>query len=123
MNEHKQSIDQVNVSPAGLVELGELVAGQSVNSSTAVKVLAEMYTTGQTPGAIVARRGLAQISDEAELAKIVTQILSDHPSEVADYEAGNEKLKGWFVGQVMRATRGQANPTLVNQLLDEQLAV
>ncbi|MFN2211385.1 MAG: Asp-tRNA(Asn)/Glu-tRNA(Gln) amidotransferase subunit GatB [Candidatus Promineifilaceae bacterium] len=122
MNEHKQSIDQVNVSPAGLVELGELVAGQSVNSSTAVKVLAEMYTTGQTPGAIVARRGLAQISDEAELAKIVTQILSDHPSEVADYEAGNEKLKGWFVGQVMRATRGQANPTLVNQLLDEQLA-
>jgi aspartyl-tRNA(Asn)/glutamyl-tRNA(Gln) amidotransferase subunit B len=122
MNEHKQSIDQVKVSPAGLVELSELVTGQSINSSTAVKVLAEMFTSGKAPGEIVAERGLAQISDEAALAEIVARILRENESEVADYKAGNEKLKGWFVGQVMRATRGQANPGLANRLLDEQLA-
>jgi aspartyl-tRNA(Asn)/glutamyl-tRNA(Gln) amidotransferase subunit B len=56
------------------------------------------------------------------LAEIVARILRENESEVADYKAGNEKLKGWFVGQVMRATRGQANPGLANRLLDEQLA-
>jgi aspartyl-tRNA(Asn)/glutamyl-tRNA(Gln) amidotransferase subunit B len=122
MNEHKQSIDQVKVSPAGLVELGDLVAGQSINSSTAVKVLAEMFTSGKAPGEIVTERGLAQISDEAALAEIIARILRENESEVADYKAGNEKLKGWFVGQVMRATHGQANPGLANRLLDEQLA-
>ena len=122
MNEHKQVIDQVQVSPQELVELGELVAAQTINSSTAVKVLAEMFTTGKTAREIVSERGLAQISDEEALAEIIAQILRDNESEVAAYKAGNEKLKGWFVGQVMRATRGQANPALVNRLLAEQLS-
>lgn len=122
MNEHKQVIDQVQVSPQELVELGELVAAQTINSSTAVKVLAEMFATGKTAGEIVSERSLAQISDEEALAEIIAQILRDNESEVAAYKAGNEKLKGWFVGQVMRATRGQANPALVNRLLAEQLS-
>jgi aspartyl-tRNA(Asn)/glutamyl-tRNA(Gln) amidotransferase subunit B len=122
MNEHKQGIEQVKVSPGELVELGQLVADQTINSSTAVRVLGEMFTSGKRAGEIVAARGLAQISDEAALAGIISQILAEHPHEVADYKAGNEKLKGWFVGQVMRATRGQANPALVNRLLAKQLS-
>jgi aspartyl-tRNA(Asn)/glutamyl-tRNA(Gln) amidotransferase subunit B len=122
MNEHKQTIDQVQVLPQELVELGELVAAQTINSSTAVKVLAEMFATGKTAREIVSERGLAQISDEEALAEIIAQILSENEAEVAAYKAGNEKLKGWFVGQVMRATRGQANPALANRLLTEQLS-
>lgn len=122
MNEHKQTIDQVQITPGELVQLGRLVANQTINSSTAAKVLAEMFTTGKGAKEIVADRGLAQISDEAALAEIVGQVLRENEEEVADYKAGNEKLKGWFVGQVMRATRGKANPSLVNQLLDEQLS-
>ena len=122
MNEHKQTIEQTKVRPEGLVELGGLVADQTINGSTAVKVLAEMFTTGQEAGQIVAERGLAQISDEAALAAIIAQILQENAAEVEDYKAGNEKLKGWFVGQVMRATRGQANPALVNRLLAEKLS-
>ncbi len=122
MNEHKQTIDQLRVTPRALAELGDLLDGQTINSSTAVKVLAEMFTSGKNASRIVADRGLAQISDEEALAEIIAQILRENEEEVAAYRDGNEKLKGWFVGQVMRATRGQANPGLVNRLLAGQLS-
>ena len=121
MNEHKQTIDQVKVKPAALVELGELVADQTINSSTAVKALVEMFATGSGAREIVADRGWSQISDEAALAEIIAAIILENEAEVTAYREGNEKIKGWFVGQVMRATRGQANPALVNRLLSEQL--
>ena len=121
MNEHKRTIDQIQVSPEGLVDLGELVAVQTINSSTAAKVLAEMFTTGKSAQEIVDERGLAQISDAEALAEIIAEILRENEDEVSAYKEGNEKLKGWFVGQVMRATRGQANPALVNHLLAEIL--
>ena len=81
-----------------------------------------MVASGKPPAAIVAERGLAQISDEAALAEIIAALLRDNPKEVAAYKAGNEELKGWFVCQVMRATRGQAHPALVNRLHAEQLS-
>ncbi|MFN2256314.1 MAG: Asp-tRNA(Asn)/Glu-tRNA(Gln) amidotransferase GatCAB subunit B, partial [Candidatus Promineifilaceae bacterium] len=91
-------------------------------SSTAVKVLVEMFATGSGAREIVAGRGWSQISDEAALAEIIAAIIQENVAEVTAYREGNEKVKGWFVGQVMRATRGQANPALVNRLLSEQLA-
>jgi aspartyl-tRNA(Asn)/glutamyl-tRNA(Gln) amidotransferase subunit B len=78
--------------------------------------------TGWAAADIVAARGLAQISDEAAISELVTQVLVDNPDEVNAYAAGKEQLRGWFVGQIMKATRGKANPALVNQLLDQQLA-
>ncbi|MCA9938584.1 MAG: hypothetical protein KC418_08080 [Anaerolineales bacterium] len=70
---------------------------------------------------LMAARGLAQISDESALAGIVAQILAQNEDQVAVYRAGKTRIRGWFVGQVMQATGGKANPTLVNKLLDEQL--
>lgn len=122
MNEHKQTIEQVQITPAALIELIALLDKQTINNNTAKDVLAEMFTTGQSAPAIVQARGLAQISDEAAIADIISQVLRDNPDMVAEYLGGKEKLRGWFVGQVMKATQGKGNPGLVNQLLTQQLA-
>ncbi len=121
MNEHKQHIEAIQVTPSGLVELIGLVDQNTINNNTAKEVLAEMFSSGQSPQAIVDNKGLAQISDEAALTAVISQLLADNPEMVARYHQGEQKLRGWFVGQIMRQTMGQANPKLVNQLLAEQL--
>ncbi|MCB8924434.1 MAG: Asp-tRNA(Asn)/Glu-tRNA(Gln) amidotransferase subunit GatB [Ardenticatenaceae bacterium] len=121
INEAKLSIDAIQVTPAALVELIGLVDKQTINNNTAKDVLAEMFTIGTAPTEIVEARGLAQISDNAALQAIIDQILDDNAEQVARYLEGQEKLRGFFVGQVMRQTKGKANPGLVNQLLDSAL--
>ncbi|MFZ0544541.1 MAG: Asp-tRNA(Asn)/Glu-tRNA(Gln) amidotransferase subunit GatB [Candidatus Promineifilaceae bacterium] len=121
MNEHKQVITEIKVTPKSLVALLALVDKAVINNNTAKDVLAEMFQSGKTAENIVEARGLAQISDESLLEEAIAKILSDNPEQVATYLGGKEGLRGWFVGQVMRATRGKANPAVVNQLLDEQL--
>jgi aspartyl-tRNA(Asn)/glutamyl-tRNA(Gln) amidotransferase subunit B len=121
MNEHKETIEQVQIRPQALVELIELVDKQTLNNNTAKDVLAEMFVTGKSAPSIVENKGLAQISDEAAIGLVVAQVLRDNPDMVADYLGGKEKLRGWFVGQIMKATRGKGNPSLVNQLLTQQL--
>lgn len=121
MNEHKQTIDQIQITPQSLVALLALVDEAIINNNTAKDVLAEMFQTGKEAEAIVEARGLAQISDESLLQETIARILADNPGQVETYLAGKEGLRGWFVGQVMKETRGKANPALVNQLLDEQL--
>lgn len=122
MNEAKLTIDAIQVTPAALVELIALVEKQTINNNTAKDVLAEMFASGATPTKIVESKGLAQISDDAAIQAIIDQILNNNPEQLARYLAGQEKLRGWFVGQVMRQTKGKANPALVNQLLDAALA-
>ncbi|MCB9008941.1 MAG: Asp-tRNA(Asn)/Glu-tRNA(Gln) amidotransferase GatCAB subunit B, partial [Ardenticatenaceae bacterium] len=121
MNEAKLSIDQIQVTPTALVELIGLVEKQTINNNTAKEVLAEMFASGTAPAKIVESKGLAQISDDAAIAAIIKQILNDNPEQLERYLAGQDKLRGWFVGQVMRQTKGKANPALVNQLLNEAL--
>ena len=121
MNEAKLSIDAIQVTPAALVELIGLVDKQTINNNTAKDVLAEMFMSGTAPTQIVEAKGLAQISDNAALQAIIDQILDDNAEQVARYLEGQEKLRGFFVGQVMRQTKGKANPGLVNQLLDSAL--
>jgi aspartyl-tRNA(Asn)/glutamyl-tRNA(Gln) amidotransferase subunit B len=122
MNEHRQTIEQIQVTPAALVELTALVDRGAINNNTAKEVLAEMFTSGQSAPTIVQARGLAQISDEAAILTVIEQVLTDNPEMVARFTNGEEKLRGWFVGQVMAQTKGKANPALVNQLLAQKLA-
>ena len=122
MNEHKQSIEAIKVTPAGLVDLIKLVDDATISHSAAKTVLAEMYSRGATAETIVAAKGLAQISDADALSQIINQTLVDNPDQVQAYRDGKTTLKGWFVGQVMKATRGKANPALVNQLLNQALS-
>ena len=110
--------------PVPAERLGALLAmvdRGTINRNTAKAVLEDMYATGQTPEAIVEAKGLAQVSDTAALEQRVAEVLAANPEQVAGYRAGKEKLFGFLVGQVMRATQGRANPKLVNDLLRRAL--
>jgi aspartyl-tRNA(Asn)/glutamyl-tRNA(Gln) amidotransferase subunit B len=122
MNEANRTIDRIDVTPSGLVKLLALVDAGTINAGTARDVLARMVATGRAAADIVAEQGLGQISDEAALAAIVAEVVAGNPRELGLYREGKTTLKGWFVGQVMRATRGQANPALVNTLVERALA-
>jgi aspartyl-tRNA(Asn)/glutamyl-tRNA(Gln) amidotransferase subunit B len=121
LNERGRVIGEVAVKPAALVELLSLVERGTVNLTSAREVLAEMVDSGQGPAAIIEARGLGQISDEAALAAIVETVVAGNPGPVANYLGGKESLLGWFVGQVMRATRGQGNPAVINELVRKRL--
>lgn len=108
-------------SPPALAELIGLVEDATINQSTGKDVLEEMVASGRSAGEIVEDRGLAQISDEEALAKIVSDILEENPKQVGEYLGGKQQVIGWMIGQVMKATRGQANPQLARELLQEKL--
>ncbi len=124
MNEKDQTIADIKVTPQNLVSLNQLANKKAINNNTAKEVLAEMFATGRDAEEIVQAKGLAQISDEAALKEIVLQVMEDNDDQVAEYRSGErqQKLHGWFVGQVMRASRGKANPVLVNKMLGELLS-
>lgn len=121
MNEAGLSITEIKASPQALAGLLNLVENGTINLNTARRVFVEMLESGQSAEAIVAERGLAQISDTEELAHIVDEVLTANPAQVQQYLDGKEAIICWLVGQVMKATRGKANPKLVNRSLDEKL--
>ncbi len=121
LKETETSIEEVRITPAALAELLTLVEKDTINQNTAKAVLGEMFQSGRAAAEIVAERGLAQISDADELGRVIDEIIAVNPDEVAEYRAGKERLFGWFVGQVMKATRGKANPQLITELLKEKL--
>ena len=102
------------LAPAALVELLALKAGGKISGSAAKEVLAAMVETGRGAAEIVRERGLEQVSDAAALEAHVAAVIAAHPAEVAAFRGGKEGLIGFFVGQVMKRTGGQANPGIVN---------
>ena len=108
--------------PANLAQLIRLVDTGAISGKTAKDVFERMWSGGEAPGAIVEREGLAQISDEAAIEAVVREVLAASPAQVAAYRGGKAATLGWFVGQVIRKTGGQANPQLVNRLLKKALA-
>ena len=121
INESGQAMDAILVTPEKFAQLLKLVAARTINANTASQVLKTMFRTGEEASAIVEREGLAQVSDVAALEGLVDRLLAEHPDEVARYKAGKTQLFGWFVGQVMRQTRGKADPNIVRQLLQQKL--
>ncbi|MCR4420241.1 MAG: Asp-tRNA(Asn)/Glu-tRNA(Gln) amidotransferase subunit GatB [Clostridia bacterium] len=121
LNASGLEVEQAPIRPEGLVELLKLIDEGTISGKIAKTVFEEMFATGRPARAIVEEKGLVQISDEAALAAIVDRVLAEHPGPAADFRAGKEKALGFLVGQVMKATRGQANPALVNRLLRERL--
>jgi aspartyl-tRNA(Asn)/glutamyl-tRNA(Gln) amidotransferase subunit B len=121
MNESGQAIGDVQVTPEGLAELVGLVEDGTVNANTGKEVLGEMFASGRGAREIVEERGLAQISDTGALEQAVIQVLDENPDQVGKYLDGKEQIIGWMIGQVMKATRGKANPQIVRELLLTQL--
>jgi len=110
------------VGPEALAELLALLQDGTLSGKMAKEVFEAMTETGRPAHVIVAERGLGQISDTGELEALIEQIVSAHPGPAAEFRAGRDRVLGFFVGQVMKQTRGQANPQLVNDLLRKRLA-
>jgi len=121
MKESGREIGALPISPRALAELIGLVEEGSVNLNTGKEVLAEMFASGRGARQIVEQRGLAQISDAVALESIVAQVLEENPQEVDEYLGGKVQILGWLMGQVMKASRGKANPQMVRELLQSQL--
>ena len=111
------AVPEAGVTPAALGALVRLIDGGTLSNSAAKQVIERMARTGEAPEAIVAAEGLAQIDDAASLDGVVRQAIADNPDAVGKYRSGKERALGFLVGQVMRATRGQANPRVVHELV------
>lgn len=116
-----RDIKDCPVTPSHLTDMLKMIDNGTISGKIAKSVFEEMYTSGKMPEEIVKGKGLVQISDEGDIAGIVETVISDNKKEVEQYLAGKEKLFGFFVGQVMKATKGKANPKIVNKLLKERL--
>ena len=123
LNEEELSIEDAKIQPAALVELLSLVQDGAINQNAAREVFAELWEKGGAPGEIVAAKGLRQISDTGELDGAVAKVIAENPDAVAKIRGGNLQTVQFLMGQVMKATRGKANPQLVQGLIKEQLGV
>ncbi len=121
LNERRIEIEDSPVSPERLAKMIGLIEDGTISGKIAKSVLEEMAKSGADPGAIVEEKGLRQISDAGEIEKVVEDVLAANPDEVAAYKGGKTKLIGFFVGQVMKATQGKANPKGVQTALKEKL--
>ncbi len=122
LNEAGLDITESPVKPEHIAELVELIDSGTISTKIAKEVFEEVFKTSKSPKQIVEEKGLKQVSDEGEIRKIIEEVLANHPAEVEKYKAGNQKLMGFFVGQVMKATKGKANPKIVNKILQELLS-
>ena len=120
--ERDVEIDAAGVSPAQLAELLTLIEEGTISQATAKQLLEDVAASGKAPRALVAEKGLAQISDTREIEQAVAQAIAANPQAVADYRAGKPQALGFLTGQIMRATRGKANPGVVNEILKRQLS-
>jgi aspartyl-tRNA(Asn)/glutamyl-tRNA(Gln) amidotransferase subunit B len=117
LNDSGKEIDASPVSPAALAELLKLVESGKITGAVGKKVFVTMFETGRGAAEIVAAEGLAQISDTSAIEQAARDVIAKNPENVAKFKSGNEGVFKFFVGQVMKATRGQANPQAVNDIL------
>ncbi len=117
----EKSLEELKFTPAAIAELVAMVEEGTISSKIAKEVFEELSSSGKSPKAIVQERGLVQISDPAVIVPIIDDVIAKNPENVKKYKEGNSRLFGFFVGQVLKATGGKANPQVVNKLLQERL--
>ena len=121
LKEDDKEAEASPLSPRQLAEMLELIKDGTISGKIAKTVFEEMYKTGKGAREIVEEQGLVQITDQGAVEQAVEKVLQTHQKEVEAYKNGKEKLFGFFVGQVMKATQGKANPQLVNDILKRYL--
>jgi aspartyl-tRNA(Asn)/glutamyl-tRNA(Gln) amidotransferase subunit B len=121
LNEENKPIEECRVKPGQLASMIRLIDAGTISGKIAKTVFAEMYLTGRDAEVIVKEKGLVQISEESEIEKLVDEVIAKHPNEVERFRGGEEKLLGFLVGQVMKASKGKANPQTLNELLKKKL--
>lgn len=121
LNAKGQEIEDCLLTPRNLGAMLNLIKQGTISGKIAKTVFEGMFSTGKSPSVIVEEEGLVQISDEGQLKALVEQVVAENPQSVEDYRNGKKKALGFLVGQIMKETKGRANPQLVNQLLKEVL--
>ncbi|KSU61633.1 glutamyl-tRNA amidotransferase [[Bacillus] enclensis] len=121
MNAQQKELHELKLTPAGLAGMIQLIEKGTISSKIAKKVFKELVENGGDPEQIVKDKGLVQISDEGALLKIVTETLDNNPQSIEDFKNGKDRAIGFLVGQIMKATKGQANPPMVNKLLQQEI--
>ena len=122
LKNNQHSIETCPVKPKGLISLLKLIDEGTINAKMGKTVFEDMYRTGKPAKAIVKEEGLTQIIDSSIIESLVDQVLESNPEQVEQYKGGKEKVFGFLVGQVMKESKGQANPSLVNKLLKERIS-
>ncbi len=121
LTKDNREIDECLVRPEHLANLVRLIDQGEISGKMAKQVFEQLYETGDDPETIIAQEDLKQISNEDQLTRIVDRVLESNPEKVDAYRAGKAGLLGFFMGQVMKETRGQANPEMVSQMLEGKL--
>ncbi len=121
LNRENREISAVLIRPEHIRELMELIDSGKISGKIAKMVFKEMYETGKPPGPIVKEKGLVQITDEVLIRRMAEKVVSENPKAVEKYMSGKKNTLGFFVGQVMKETKGKANPSVVNRILTEIL--
>ena len=121
LNSSKVDITKSPISPAQLAELIQLIDNNTISGKIAKSVFAEMWASKKNAADIVKEKGLSQVTDTGVIEKMIDEVLAANPSQVAEYRSGKTKVFGFFVGAAMKASKGQANPDLVNQILKKKL--
>jgi len=122
MNADNREIEDCPIKPDRLAGMIKMIEGGVISTKIAKTVFEEMYRTGKAAETVVKEQGLVQVSDAGAIEKIIDEVIASNPAQASDYKAGKEKLFGFFVGQVMKASKGKANPDMVNQLLKKKLS-
>ena len=121
LNERELRASEAPLQPAQLADLLQLINEGTISSKIGKQIFPELFAQGSDPRRYIEDQGLVQISDTDELAQVVSEVVRENPDEVQSYQGGKKKLLSFFMGQVMKKTKGQANPKLVNEMLRRQL--
>ena len=121
LNAEQKELHETKLTPEGLAKMIKLIEDGTLSSKLAKKVFKELIEKGGDPEKIVKEKGLVQISDEATLLKLVTETLDEHPQSIIDFKNGKDRAIGFLIGQIMKKTKGQANPPLLNKILLEEI--
>ena len=122
LNKKLQTIKDFKPKAEHIGEIFKLIDEGVISGKIAKEIFEDMCETGEAPSAIVEKKGIKQVSDTGELEAIIRKVLEENPKSVADFKAGKEKSFGFLVGQTMKATKGQGNPKLVNEVLRKVLS-
>ncbi len=122
VNERDVTPDDLRLTPEYLADIIKLVDGGTINTSTGKSLIEKVEDSNQTPSEIVGAEGLAKVSDEDAIREIIVAVIESNPDQVATYKSGKTTIIGWFVGQVMKGSRGKADPQLTRSMLEELLA-
>src|SRR5258708_2049524 len=116
-----KSLNDLRFQPESILELVALVEAKTISSSAAQQVFAEMFDTGKSPAAIVQEKGLAQVSDTGAIEKFCDEVIAANPGPAADFKSGKAAALNFLKGQVMKLSKGKANPAVVGEILERKL--